>query len=69
MITSKLTSKAQTTIPQAVRSALGVKALATRIGELSTPDRGEVASGLPTLLSPVLQADERSADSPRATEP
>ena len=25
MITSKLTSKAQTTIPQAVRSALGVK--------------------------------------------
>ncbi len=28
--------------------------LAARIGELSTPDRLEVASGLRTLLSPVL---------------
>jgi bifunctional DNA-binding transcriptional regulator/antitoxin component of YhaV-PrlF toxin-antitoxin module len=27
MITSKLTSKAQTTIPQAVRSALGIREL------------------------------------------
>jgi mRNA interferase MazF len=30
--------------------------LAVRIGELSTPDRGEVAAGLRTLLSPVLHA-------------
>ena len=32
------------------------KRLAARIGELSAPDRGEVAAGLRTLLSPVLHA-------------
>ncbi len=31
--------------------------LAARIGELSTPDRVKVATGLRTLLSPVLHAD------------
>ena len=30
--------------------------LAARIGELSTPDRAEVAAGLRTVLSPVLHA-------------
>ena len=30
--------------------------LAARIGELSTPDRGKVAAGLRTVLSPVLHA-------------
>ena len=30
--------------------------LAARIGELSTPDRAEVAAGLGMLLSPVLHA-------------
>ncbi len=56
MITSRLTSKAQTTIPQAVRKALGLQPGVEPTGFLPAAEQAAVSRHVSGLLGTVLAA-------------
>jgi antitoxin PrlF len=70
MITSKLTSKAQTTVPQAVRNALGVKpgdelVYAIEAGRVIVTNAPKPAPGRPTEDDPFMLFDEWASEADR----